>query len=66
MFNLIDTRYRANKPMIITTNLTPEEIEKTLGSRIADRIAGSCLEYEVKGKSKRKFDKKAFAEWLTA
>lgn len=66
IFNLIDTRYRANKPMIITTNLTPDGIEKALGSRIADRLAGSCLEYEVKGESKRKFDKKAFAEWLTA
>lgn len=66
MFNLIDTRYRANKPMLITTNLTPDEIREKLGSRIADRIAGSCLEYEVKGESKRKFDKKAFAEWLTA
>lgn len=66
MFNLIDTRYRANKPMLITTNLTPDEIREKLGSRIADRIAGSCLEYEVKGESKRKFDKKAFAQWLTA
>lgn len=66
IFNLIDTRYRANKPMLITTNLTPDEIREKLGSRIADRIAGSCLEYEVKGESKRKFDKKAFAEWLTA
>lgn len=66
MFNLIDTRYRANKPMIITTNLTPSEIKEKLGNRIADRIAGSCLEYEVKGESKRKFDKKAFAEWLSA
>lgn len=65
IFNLIDTRYRANRPMLITTNLTPVEIEKTLGRRIADRIAGTCLEYEVKGESKRKFDKKSFAEWLT-
>jgi DNA replication protein DnaC len=65
IFNLIDTRYRANRPMLITTNLTPVEIEKTLGSRIADRIAGTCLAYEVKGESKRKFDKKGFAEWLS-
>ncbi len=65
-FNLIDTRYRAEKPMIITTNLTPEEINKRLGERIADRIAGSCLEFEIKGESKRKFDKRKFAQWLSA
>lgn len=66
IFNLIDTRCRAEKPMIITTNLTPEEINKRLGERIADRIAGSCLEFEIKGESKRKFDKRKFAEWLSA
>lgn len=66
VFTLIDTRYRSEKPMLITSNLSLNDINKTFGDRIADRIAGSCLEYEVKGESKRKFDKKAFAQWLTA
>lgn len=64
VFTLIDTRYRSGKPMIITSNLSLEEIRKTFGERISDRISEKCLEYQIIGESKRKFNKKAFAEWL--
>lgn len=64
VFTLIDTRYRSDKPMIITSNLSLDDIKQTFGDRIADRITERCLEYNVIGDSKRKFDKKAFAAWL--
>ena len=64
LFNLIDTRYRTDKPMIVTSNLTLEEIKVTFGDRVADRLRGCTYDFLVKGESKRKVDKKTFAEWL--
>lgn len=64
VFNLVDTRYRACKPMIITTNLNIDGIFSVFGKRIGDRISEMCLEISVIGESERKFDKKAFGEWL--
>ena len=57
VFNIIDARYRSGKPMIITTNLTAEEMKKPseIGQgRIYDRILERCHPVEVKGKSIRR------------
>ena len=57
VFNVIDSRYRAGLPFIITTNLTAEEIKKPqdLGySRIYDRILERCFPVEVAGQSRRR------------
>lgn len=65
VFNLIDTRYRAEKPLIITTNLSPEEIEDKFKSRIADRIQEMCFPIRIEGESKRKNVKtKQFMEFI--
>lgn len=37
-YELIDNRWEHMKPTVITTNLTPEIIEKTYGSRIFSRL----------------------------
>jgi DNA replication protein DnaC len=37
---IIDRRYREERPTIITSNLSPEQIEKQIGFRIASRLAG--------------------------
>lgn len=52
-FALIDTRYRAEKPLIITTNLSMRDIENKFGSRIADRLQEMCYPLRVEGQSKR-------------
>ena len=39
-YNLINTRYNAGKPIIISTNLTPDAIMKRYTDRIASRIFG--------------------------
>lgn len=57
VFNVIDGRYRAGLPLIITTNLSIEEIKKpdSVGnSRIYDRVLEMCHPVEVTGKSRRR------------
>lgn len=57
VYNIIDSRYRAGLPMIITTNLSiekiksPEEIEDM---RIYDRILERCFPIEVTGGNRRR------------
>lgn len=57
VFNVIDSRYRTGLPMIITTNLSPNEINKTTdieSKRIYDRILERCHPITVTGASKRR------------
>ena len=57
VFNIIDARYRSGLPMIITTNLTADEIKKPQDvgySRIYDRILERCFPVEVSGVSRRR------------
>jgi DNA replication protein DnaC len=57
VYNIIDSRYRAGLPMIITTNLTidkiknPEDMENI---RIYDRILERCFPIEVTGSNRRR------------
>lgn len=57
VYTIVDSRYRSGLPMIITTNLTREQIKHS-GSveneRIYDRIMERCLPVEVAGQSRRK------------
>ena len=56
VYNIIDSRYRNGKPLIITTNLelkelvTPADIKK---HRIYSRILEMCIPIEVKGCDRR-------------
>lgn len=46
IYNVIDSRYRSGKPMILTTNLTLQEMKGTdnlMYSRIYSRILERCL-----------------------
>ena len=57
VYNVIDARYRAGLPMIITTNLSLETIKNPpnpTDNRIYDRILEKCFPVEVKGKSHRR------------
>lgn len=57
VFNVIDGRYRAKLPLIVTTNLSIEEIKKpdSVGnSRIYDRVLEMCHPVEVTGYSRRR------------
>lgn len=56
VYNIIDARYRANLPMIITTNLSIDKIKNPTDietGRIYDRIIEKCFPIEVKGQNRR-------------
>lgn len=55
MFLIVDARYRSNKPLIVTTNLTPDELttKRLEYARIYDRILENSLQIQVKGASRR-------------
>ena len=56
VFNVIDARYRANLPIIVTTNLTREELLNPANlthQRIFSRLFEMCTPIEVAGKDRR-------------
>lgn len=56
VFNVIDSRYRANLPIIVTTNLTREELLKPADltyQRIFSRLFEMCVPLEITGKDRR-------------
>lgn len=56
LFELIDTRYRSGKPMIVTTNLSADDFDTaTLSARrIYDRIAERCRQVVMDTPSRRR------------
>ena len=58
LYEIIDSRYRDEKPIIITTNLTQNQLKNKLASddgvyRTYDRIVEMCTQVEVKGIQRR-------------
>lgn len=61
VFNVIDARYRSNKPLIVTTNLTLSELkeETDIGKkRIYDRVLSMCRPIQVDGRNLREIERK--------
>lgn len=57
IYKIVNARYTAGMPVIITTNLTPQELSKPADigyARIYDRILEMCLPVRVDGKSRRR------------
>lgn len=57
VYNIVDSRYRARLPIILTTNLTMAEMKETMDiryTRIYDRIFELCYPMQFKGQSWRK------------
>lgn len=55
--SIIDARYRSGKPLIITTNLTTQELQSPNDmrkQRIYSRLFEMCVPFEVKGQDRRK------------
>ncbi len=54
---IIDTRYRSGKPLIVTTNLSPKELKEPQDlryKRVYDRVLEMCYPILVDGVSRRK------------
>ena len=54
IYNLIDQRYRHERPIIITTNLNLGEIGDRIGPRTMDRLAESYVSVKLKATSYRR------------
>ena len=57
IYNIVDSRYRSRKPLIVTTNLTLDEIQRpqdTAHARIYDRLLEMCVPISCIGVSLRK------------
>jgi len=57
VFNVIDGRYRTGKPLIVTTNLTLDEIKNPADmrhARIYDRLLEMCIPIHFAGPSRRR------------
>lgn len=56
IYNVIDSRYRTARPLIVTTNLTLEELKNPTDvahSRIYDRLLEMCVPVCCAGQSQR-------------
>ncbi len=56
VYNIIDSRYRVGKPLILTTNMTVKEMQENTDiryKRIYDRIFEMCFPVRVAGRSWR-------------
>lgn len=67
IMNIIDARYRAKKPIIVTTNMSSEELKSPTDfrrNRIMSRLYEMCLFIEVKGYDRRKKKQiESYNEW---
>ena len=57
VYNIVDSRYRAKKPLILTTNLSMDEMKDTADlryGRIYDRIFELCYPMQFVGPSWRR------------
>lgn len=66
VYKVIDDRYKNNLPMIITTNLSVNELKnpkKVEYSRIYDRILEKCTPVEFRGKNYREEIRNDQMEW---
>ncbi len=57
MFNIVDGRYRTGKPLIVTTNLTLQELKNPpdlAHARIYDRLLEMCTPIRINGQNVRR------------
>lgn len=69
IYNIVDSRYRSRKPLIVTTNLTLDEIrhpQDTAHARIYDRLLEMCIPISCIGVSLRKENAQEKLERLKA
>ena len=69
VYNVIDSRYRSGKPLIVTTNLTLTELQNpqdTPHARIYDRLLEMCAPVCFSGENFRRDERTKQAEPLKA
>ena len=59
VFNVIDSRYRSKKPLIVTTNLTLDELrhpKDLVRARIYDRVLERCVPLKINNQNIRELN----------
>ena len=67
IYAVIDGRYRSGKPLIVTTNLTLNELNNprdTAHARIYDRLKERCVPLNFSGESRRRMTAQEKLNWL--
>ena len=57
VMNVVDSRYRAGLPLIVTTNLTAQELSSPSDvrkARVYSRLLEMCLPFHVEGADRRR------------
>lgn len=54
LFELIDQRYRLERPVVVTTNLSPAALGKAIGTRTMDRLVEMCDIHTIQASSYRR------------
>ena len=54
LFSLLDRRYRECKPVIVTTNFTPQELDRRVDPAVMSRLTGSCRLIRMDGTDYRR------------
>ena len=57
VYSVIDTRHKSGKPMIVTTNLSGDDLKHpkdVTAERVYSRLFEMCIPIEVKGADRRK------------
>ncbi len=42
LYSIVNARYEAERPIVATTNLMPDELAEQLGARIVSRLVEMC------------------------
>lgn len=53
ILSILDDRLNAGRSNIYTSNLSPEELNRALGSRLASRMVNKSIEIQLEGQDKR-------------
>lgn len=53
LYQLVNGRYQEERPMVITTNVHPDEMKNVVGDRVASRLAEACTQVIITGSDRR-------------
>ncbi len=53
MYEIVNQRYEWMRPIIVTSNLSPAQLAKQVGQRVASRLMEMCEVVELDGRDRR-------------
>lgn len=53
LYEIVNARYEAVRPILVTTNLSPQQLEQRIGARVTGRLVEMCELVELTGPNRR-------------